>query len=510
MRIVVVEDEIKIMQGLVALINKNTNHTVVGEGKNGIDGIELVKRFKPDLVITDIKMPDMDGIEMITMLKEMGEKHKTIILSGFSDFSYAQQAIKLGVSEYLLKPITAEDIQNSLNIIEQLFELEQQRQTSSVTIEELFRNIVLSSSDNEGQVLNDINKLCGADQSTQFTMFMAYLGGSSEHYKLSIIQHIERFIEVYMNGTVFYIVRVDAKMELIVLIQGDFETSMLNEIFNRHVVTDRNDRYHEQSIWATMTFSGISAYKESVLLLRKQFKWSIVLGTKHLIVFPVEAHTVTHSFQYPFEIEGKIKKAICNENSEWTQKYAKDFLETIQFKIYDPDVVISAFVQFISALFLIIQELDTSLYEHLGHQKSLKQIMEAVTYDELYGVYQNLFKKILLYQGKNDTVSNYTIKRAINFIKNHYQEGITLEETAMSIEITPEYLSTLFNREVGTNFNLFIKEFRISKAKKLLMGSEMKIYEIAQAVGYSDSKYFCRVFKEIIGLSPSDYRITNK
>lgn len=110
---------------------------------------------------------------------------------------------------------------------------------------------------------------------------------------------------------------------------------------------------------------------------------------------------------------------------------------------------------------------------------------------------------------KREDISNYVIKKAINYIREHYQEGITQEEVSRKLEITPEYLSTLFNREMGINFSLFLKQFRISHAKRLLKGTNMKIYEIAEAVGYSDAKYFARVFKEEQGISPGEYRQMN-
>ena len=98
------------------------------------------------------------------------------------------------------------------------------------------------------------------------------------------------------------------------------------------------------------------------------------------------------------------------------------------------------------------------------------------------------------------------ILRAIDYIREHYQESVSLEEIAGTLDITPEYLSTLFNREMGENFSSFLKKFRISHAKRLLKETDKKIYEIASEVGYADPKYFNRVFKEVEGISPGDYR----
>ena len=112
-------------------------------------------------------------------------------------------------------------------------------------------------------------------------------------------------------------------------------------------------------------------------------------------------------------------------------------------------------------------------------------------------------------KNKKEDIRNYTIKKAITFIREHYMENISLDLLAEHLEITPEYLSTLFNKEVGINFSIFLKRFRISQAKRLLKGTDKKIYEIASEVGYNDPKYFNRVFKEEIGISPGDYRQGN-
>ena len=107
---------------------------------------------------------------------------------------------------------------------------------------------------------------------------------------------------------------------------------------------------------------------------------------------------------------------------------------------------------------------------------------------------------------QKEDISNYAIKKAISYIRMHYAENISLEEIADMLDLTPEYLSALFNREVGVNFTAFLRDFRLSHAKRLLKGTDKKVYEIAQEVGYSDSKYFNRVFKENVGVSPREFR----
>ena len=154
----------------------------------------------------------------------------------------------------------------------------------------------------------------------------------------------------------------------------------------------------------------------------------------------------------------------------------------------------------------MIQEIDHTRYQHLRSKNLLRNIENAVTWHELKNAYLDVIQAIAGAQMKREDISNYVIKRAINYIREHYQEGLTQEEVAAVLDITPEYLSTLFNREMEINFSMFLKQFRISHAKRMLKGTDKKVYEIAYEVGYSDSKYFQRVFKEVVGVSPGEYR----
>ena len=119
MRILIVEDEIKIRMGISRLITSHTQHTVVGEAKNGKEGLEMINRYHPQLVISDIRMPVMDGLEMLQGSVKQGNHCHFVILSGYSEFEYAQKALRYGVDDYLLKPLAPEDVTELLDKIQQ-------------------------------------------------------------------------------------------------------------------------------------------------------------------------------------------------------------------------------------------------------------------------------------------------------------------------------------------------------------------------------------------------------
>ena len=160
MKIVIVEDEIRIREGIRNLLRKMfPKHEVVGEAENGEEGLEMVMKLRPDLIITDIKMPVMDGLDMLTVLHESDCRAKAIVLSAYSEFAYAQKAIKLNVSEYLLKPIVVGDFAQSIRNIELQYEQEQKESPDSLgSLEHIMFNIIFGA----GAIEEDIMEYMGS------------------------------------------------------------------------------------------------------------------------------------------------------------------------------------------------------------------------------------------------------------------------------------------------------------------------------------------------------------
>lgn len=128
----------------------------------------------------------------------------------------------------------------------------------------------------------------------------------------------------------------------------------------------------------------------------------------------------------------------------------------------------------------------------------------------MQGLKQAASELMLKIKKQNEDIENINVRRAVAIIHEFYRTGITLDEIAVKLGITPEYLGTQFHQEMGVNFSAYIKKYRMNKAKELLLGTQLKLYEIAEMVGYSDAKYFSRVFKAETGQLPAEYRKTHK
>ena len=184
MKIVIVEDEIRIREGLIKLLGRiDRNYQVVGEADNGKSGLELILSIKPDLIITDVQMPEMDGLEMLRCLQKEGVFPKVIILSAYSEFSYAQQAIKLGVSEYLIKPIMINELTQSLRAVEQQLKAEVEKDgwiPELYSLEEVFLGFQDGRLKESEELESYVRKKFSVEIQGDYILILAYLGDSYE------------------------------------------------------------------------------------------------------------------------------------------------------------------------------------------------------------------------------------------------------------------------------------------------------------------------------------------
>jgi two-component system, response regulator YesN len=509
MRIVVVEDEYMIRCGVAKLVSKiSPEYEVVGEAENGVDGIEVITRLKPDLVIVDIKMPQMDGIEMLAQLKSKGVKHRTVILSGYSEFEYAQKAIKMGVCEYLLKPITASDLEQTLKNVEKEISMEKQLGTDQQvlnSLESLFQSLVLSDSNCVDEMYKYIHEKYDIDSNGEFAAVSIYFSVHTKVTKDRIIKSLSALLD-HCQPTRYSIFELKLHHELVMVFYNCLDFEALERYLQVVVIKEIVKEGIHDIAFAWMRFSGLEFLRNSLNILRKELRWSIVLGEDVLISYPKTQQINTRLIQYPIDIETSAKSAVCSFDVIKLKRHFEDFLSWWRKELYQPSGITEAFIRFASSIINVIREIDYDIYVDINQKDTLQKIMDAVTWNELRNALTVIADRISSFKKKNNPAVGLVIKKMLSIVKEHYKDGISLDEIATRLNITPEYLGSLFNKEVGVNFSSYLKDFRIKKAKELLIGTDLKTYEIAVNVGYQDPKYFCRVFKEATGLTPGDYQ----
>lgn len=507
MRIIVIEDEVKTRNGIVNLIGKiDEDYKVIGEAGNAYDGIRLIKDRKPDLVITDIKMSEMDGLEMLKHLKAEAVNFKTIILSGYAEFEFAKTAIELGVQEYLLKPITVDDLDKSLRNVDAVIKSEKKfhlNHLSDLSSKEHFlKEIITGNFKVDNETVNLLKDILKIENNLYPECFLIKVKNHAGYQNDEIRQRIEHKLDD-LNICDFITIDLNMCSEIIIFILKHQLYTKLEEHFSG-ILKDLHVQYSGSIIAGSATISEPSMLMCSVAALREKLKWVIVLGEEVLISDEVIGNSSAITGQYPNQLEKKTVSSLYSNDIEGFHKYTNEFLHLWKKDFYTPSNVIESFIRFMTSMINAVKETNYELYKQINQKEILNEAITAAAWGDIKNVFTGLVEKITS-GNQNNLRYNLIISKALTIIMEKYKDGITLEETAEKLHITPEYLSSLFYKEKGQNFTLFLKEFRIKKAKELIMTTNMKIYEIALNTGYSDPKYFCRVFKEVTGLSPGEY-----
>lgn len=497
MRILVVEDEIRIRKGIASLIDRHTEHTVIGEAKNGAEGYEMALKYQPDVIITDIRMPEMDGLLMMQKLQEWGGSWHFVILSGYSEFEYAKQALRCGAEDYLLKPLAPEDVTRILAAIQEKIEAELKKNQG--VPEKRLRDYLI---ENDLSSTKELAAVCGCSEYGAFRLICAYAGNAGQEDKDVCLDRFQKLKQMFSKQKMYFFF-TESTREFICLLEDQNWEQIQGEL--RHKLLGRKLSGGPWA-WASGRAEGFLELKETYEDLKARYVYAMVLGYDQFLTKKRTEAFIPESWQYPKVREKQLQKAFYKEERTEFQEAADGFVEELSKARILPGQLKEGCMKMVNFLTGLAQEHRRGIYEQLQKLNTVRQIGGAVTFQELTDIFCEVVGVFLQHMGQCEDISNYTIKRTIDYIRMHYQESISLEGVASVMDITPEYLSTLFNREMGENFTIFLKKFRISHAKRLLKGTDKKIYEIAQDVGYADPKYFNRVFKEEEGISPGDYR----
>lgn len=511
MKIVVIEDEIRIREGICKLIKKiNPEYVIAGQADNGKVGLEIILNEKPDLVITDIKMPIMDGLDMLKRLQEKKRGTKTIVLSAYSEFEYAQQAILLGVSEFLIKPISVDALTQALSRIEKQYEYENKTNPDILnSLESIFKGILFGGIDVDNNLLGYLEGKFNLYSDTTFAQIYLYFGKDSNRLKKETNKEMVQVLNK-INQLEFHIINTpDNKGEIIVVHGFDTEGRLVDVLY-KTIVGFRKYKQNTNLNIGWSVLEGVKNLKPVNDELFQSMEWGIALGND-LVIDPSKLDAIhTMPSCYPIKVENDIKASLCAYDFQKSQYLINEFIAYYRDKIYEPKEIKADYIRFIWAITNISKQIGIIDYEKLNTQRVIENINDAKQYPCLEKELQAVFDLVKTLVNTMELTTSLTVNRAKSLIHEFYHTGISVDEIANKLNITPEYLSTLFRDKTGTNFTTYLRNYRINKAKELLIGTQLKLYEVAEKVGYSDPKYFSRVFRKCIGQLSAEYRRMNR
>ena len=494
MNIVIVDDHEITRNSIRKLLNRiNNSYVVVGEAEDGSRGIELIQSVKPELVIADIKMPNMTGIEMIEFLKNQNVNFKSILLSGFAEFESAQKALTLGISHYLLKPITVEDLSRVLDQIQQIIEREKFQQRN------LIRNYVLD-------VCN--HKLISAEgqfeKNEMLNRNFPDIELNNENYQLIVMHSVyisggtkvgERFSNYLDEHEEIIFIKHIESNEIILLIPQNSLSSEA-QAQGESVCADIYSLIDTQTVKMIDGTTNLLNLDQNLTRLRKQLKSQLVA---------VNQARTTSGYKVDKRVEKKILAALETHNYQDAISEVEAELEGMVMQCSNPDEITTHFTGLLLSCTNLYKDQNPDFHIAYNQSEALQQMRNAISKTEIMDGFNRLFALMKPNMASPEPIYGLIVTKTIRIVKEQYTKDITLDSIAHELKITPEYLSALFSKETGKNFSLYVRDFRIEKAKSLLTTTNLKTYEIAAHVGYNDVKYFCNVFKKVTGYSTRDY-----
>lgn len=510
--VIVVEDKHPILRSIVKKIeNFSDQLRVVGEAGDGLTALELIRRFKPSIVFTDIRMPGLDGLQLISEIKKIAPETICIIISGYNEFDYARQAMKLGVTEYLLKPITQPAMNEILTkVIQVILDSRQSREWSVLSHIIRGGNITTTASVDPNELPYD----------SYFVMLIC--AGSISRFQIDISNPL---CEFWMNidFAAFPSMRISQpfwtfdgqKMNEMIVVLACHNGQNIN--FER---ITREIHHHIAPSGVPLTFAiSNRVNKVSDLKLEYQVTRAIldkyaVFGKSSVIFVkdaalnrPIESSHVPSFDQQKLIslIKYKKKNAFLSE------------IETSLKKWEDLGLTQSAMEYNLSQ---IIHESCKALVEdnHISHSNINLELDEIVSISKDYrALFKNLsflFEHFFKSSEAPESHSVYLkeiMERIVHYFLEHLSEKITINDIADMVNLNISYLSREFKKYKGLTPIEYLTHLRIEKAKQLLTDSSNLMFkDIATMVGYQNQYYFSKVFKMITGLSPTEFKLANQ
>lgn len=541
LKIFLAEDEVVVRETIKRMIPwEELGFELVGEAADGEMALPLLIRQQPDLLITDIKMPFMDGLTLARLAKKEIPGLKVVILSGYDDFNYAKQAIGIGVEDYLLKPITKNALIERLSEIRSRYEHEKtqkeyyekfQREMQAYeknSSRDFFEALVGGSMDMM-EVYKRAEKL-GLDIVAEaynvliFTMNCDedFSGQRDEYssWEAESLELLENFFAGHSSAMLFR----SNIFSYGVLLKGQRETIEENTracVDEIRKILSRQDGRREWFLAVGQSVDRLSQIQKSYHTASRAFSQRYLYDENILYYDEMEtmehpggqAETEDNAYLQKVDVNALnpaiLQKFLSKGLQEETENFVKDYfyaigqepMESLVFRNYVILNVRFSVISFIKGLGCDTNEMESADTEEVLAESG-KNMESAIAYAK------KMISQAIEIRDQNSGNKNRSIlKTAVDFIDSHYMdEEISLNTVANVANVSSNHFSALFSQNMGQTFIEYLTTLRMNKAKELLRCTGMRSSEIAGEIGYKDAHYFSYLFKKTQGMTPSDYR----
>jgi two-component system response regulator YesN len=515
-----VEDEIVTREGIRDNVDWKANgFEFCGEAPDGEIALPLLQTIKPDVLITDIKMPFMDGLQLCKIIRERMPWVKIIILSGHDEFEYAQKAIKLGVTEYLLKPVSVQDLHDVLHKI--AGQLEQERkvqenlqklrgqveENQAALRERLLLKLVVGAISSAEAI--EQSELLGLDLVARCYLVVVVkleLCDSSEQFDYHEYQQVQQIVSgLVENNPDVFLLKKDLE-ELVLIMKGSTPEYLQEE---RDFLLEQIERQTKET--RCQLAIGIGTPRKRIADIYQSFVEALVNAQNAANENEVSSDNGVDKAELlkvdKSAVEDYLKCGVKEDFDDFFDAFIRPLGETA-FKSYIVKNYILMDIVLTTARFVNGLGGDTAqVIPGLHHIETI--LTNIKTIEQIKEQTQKILVSALAF--RDDQANNQhagMIQQAKEYIDGHYMDpNISLNEVAAQVNHSPSHFSAMFSQETCQTFKDYLTEIRIKKAKELLRTTSLKSSEISYQVGYNDPHYFSYVFRKNTGLTPTDFRL---
>ncbi len=522
-RVLLVDDEEDIREGISRKMDwLGLGFSLVGEAANGQDALELAESLRPDVILTDIKMPFMDGLELCRILTDRLPAARFVVFSGFDAFEYAKQAIQMNVVEYILKPINADELSAVLRRLKDQLdreraerrnvELLRSRYTENLPVlRELFYANLLDGHIEPGTERERAARLDIDLQGEEWAVGLAYIG-SDRRDALSTLS-VQKLLEESLTADRCKLSLYNDWVAVIVSLTESFTIYDLIRVLDRVCTLAASYLGLTLTVGVGAPCKELSGMARSAAEARTALEYRSMVGRGQVIYIgdlePDGGQVLTFE-----EADERTLTAAVRLGSE---QEVRDAAAALAGKIREANPSAGQYnlflMELVTHLMKMTRRSGVGVEEVFGTGFSLPiQDSALPSLEELEGWCAERYLRLwTLIRRRQTDSAGQMVEAAKEYIRQHYAESdLSVEKLCAYLHLSSTYFSTLFKRETGTSFTAYVTTVRMEAAAEAIRGTEEKTYLIAQRCGYEDPNYFSYVFKRHFGVTPTKYRSEGK
>ena len=513
-KLLICDDEKIIREGLSSLEWQQHDVEVIGTAKNGIEALEIISKIPPDIIISDVRMPQKDGIWLAEQVHNNYPDIQMIFLTGYNEFEYAQMAINYNVSKYLMKPIDEDELYEAVDQIIKNIQISRQsiqkadelknllERSKYFLMEYLFSRIKYNTIDTELFGLSQPPQTLAAvvvkledinPDGVNFAIFESLLSNKSDKYEI---------IPFFGDNNLTFIFCLHCSVE-----KAESIIFSACESFSDTLDDKYNCNYN---IGIGTIISAIPELKDSYKSAIRALSYSPKLGNKN-IIYIQDVEPNSRISNYTSKLFDVYIKALKTNDTYQIKKTINEIFDSMQRASATLYNCQRNCLSLLLAISDALYDLDCNPAILFNNTDAWSLIKKSLSTDELKSFISNITDVVIAHI---DEMQKQKTQNIINHVKElveqNYSSDASLETIASQVYISPCYLSVIFKKETNITFKNYLINTRIEKAKAFLENSDLKIYEIAEKVGYTDTRYFSELFQRVTGKTPSQYRAKNK